>query len=346
MRLKPILLAVLVVLLSLSAGVAVYLYRSGPPLPQGTEQAIDRAIGSPLPELVTGHSGLADSQGWSIWYERIDPGGPPRGTVLLIMGISNDALGWPQPFIEALTAAGYRVVRYDHRGTGMSDWRAPDGASDAYDLSDMAADGIAVLDALDIERAHVVGASMGGLIAQELVLDHPGRVSSLALIMSIADVRDPTLPPLSSDVAYSLIRTALKYGLAGGERNAIKLHVASRIILAGEASAHPHDVSEIARQVLYNLRVRRGYNLRASAAHQAAVQRSGARLARLERLEGVRTLVLHGTADPFVPIAHGRKLVATIPGARGLWIDDMGHDLPPHAIDPVTAALIAHFHGP
>lgn len=335
-----ILIRLLVVLLALAVmlivGAAIYLHQSGPELPPGTDEIISQVLEDPLPQFVTGQTGTAQSGGVRIWYESVHPPRPASGTVLLVMGIANDALGWPQPFIDALVDAGYQVIRYDHRDTGLSGWNGGD-----YSLADMADDAVAVLDALEVERAHVVGISMGGMIAQEIALAHPARVTSLALLMSSAHIEDPDIAPVSAATAIELVKVAMKYGLVGGERNMIKLHVASRLVLRGDADSSV-DVRATAEQVLYNLRVRRGYNHAVSAAHQAAVRRTGSRLQRLRRLT-VPTLVVHGRADPFVPIAHGEKLAQVIPDARGLWLDDMGHDLPERVIGPVSRALTVHF---
>jgi pimeloyl-ACP methyl ester carboxylesterase len=331
----------LIVLLALAtalvAGAAIYLQQSGPQLPPASDDIISQVLQAPLPQFVSGQTGVAQSSGVDIWYESVRPPRPALGTVLLVMGIANDALGWPQAFIDGLVAAGYHVIRYDHRGTGLSDWNTGDG----YSLADMSDDAIAVLDSLDVGHAHVVGVSMGGMIAQEVALSHPARVTSLALLMSSAHIEDPDVAPVSGEVAIELLKVALKYGLLGGERNTIKLHVASRIILRGDAS-YPVDVRATAEQVLYNLRERRGYNHAASPAHQSAVRRTGSRLSRLGQLN-VPTLVVHGKADPFIPIAHGEKLAQAIPGARSLWLDDMGHDLPAPLLEPISHALQFHF---
>lgn len=334
-----ILIVVASLALLLLGGVAVYLYQSGPPLPTDTDDIISQAMADPLPQFVSGHSGRARSGEVGIWYESVQPERPAQGTVLLVMGISNDALGWPQPFIDGLVDAGFQVIRYDHRDTGLSDWDVDAG----YSLTEMAADAIAVLDALDVEQTHVVGVSMGGMIAQEIALRHPARTRTLALLMSSGHIEDRGIAPVSGDVAKELIKVSLKYGVVGGERNMIKLHVASRIILRGDAG-YPVGVRNTAQQVLYNLRVRRGYNHAASAAHQAAVRRTGSRLEQLRDLD-IPTLVVHGKVDPFIPIAHGEKLEQTTPGARGLWLDDMGHDLPEPLFEPISSALISHFRG-
>jgi pimeloyl-ACP methyl ester carboxylesterase len=331
------LIALLVLAAASIGAAAIYLYHSGPELPAGSEETISAVLEAPLPRLVSGQTGIARSDGVDIWYESVTPQQPSRGAVLLVMGIASDALAWPQAFIDALVAAGYQVIRYDHRDTGMSDW---DGGND-YSLVHMADDAVAVLDALDVDHAHVVGVSMGGMIAQEIALTHPARVTSLALLMSSAHIEDSEVAPISRDVAIELIKVALKYGLVGGERNLIRLHVATRVILRGEAS-YAVDVRATAEQVLFNLRERRGYNHAASPAHQNAVRRGGSRLQRLGQLS-IPTLVVHGTADPLIPLAHGEKLAQAIPAARTLWLDDMGHDLPAALIAPIGRALRMHF---
>lgn len=321
-------IAKIIGLVGLSVVVAafLYLYFSGPSLPPGTEAIIDRVLESPLPEPVGGDTGHARSGNVSIWYESLSPEGPPKGTVLLVMGISNDALGWPRRFIDPFVDEGYRVIRYDHRGTGLSDWMTGWDSHHPYSLADMADDALAVMDACHVQQAHVVGISMGGMIAQELAIRHPGRTASLTSVMSSGDIEDPDLPPISSDVVWKLIRVSLKYGLIGGERNLIRLHLASRLVLMGDARYEP-DVREIAETVLYNLRRRKGFNPDASRQHQAAVSLSGPRYAKLAELQ-VPTFIVHGQSDPFIPVAHGKKCASIIPNADSLWVEGMGHDIP------------------
>ena len=173
-----------------------------------------------------------------------------------------------------------------------------------------------------------------------LALIHPSRVRTLMSMMSSGFTQDPELPPISSQVAGELIRSYLRYGLVGGEKNQIRLHLATRTILTGEAT-YALNTKEIAQQVLYNLR-RRGYNSRVSEQHQTAVYLSGSRYAQLCQLR-VPTLIVHGRADPFIPLAHGRKCAALIPGADSLWVAGMGHDLPARPIDTLAARLVAHW---
>ena len=337
---KKLKITALLLLVLLLAGLT-YIATSGPRLPPETDQVLDRVVAAPLPELVLGTTGYAQSQGVKIWYERIQPAVAPKGTVLLIMGISNDALGWPPSFIQALVDSGYQIIIYDHRGTGLSDWLPDWTRSQPYSLATMADDAVAVLDAAGVGQAHVVGISMGGMIAQELAIAHPGRVRTLTSMMSSGFIQDPGLPPISSRVAGELIRSYLRYGLIGGEKNQIRLHLATRTILMGKAS-YALNTAEIAQQVLYNLRRRRGYNTRVSEQHQTAVYLSGSRYPQLRQLR-VPTLIVHGLADPFIPLAHGRKCASLIPGADSLWVAGMGHDLPARFIGTLTARLVAHW---
>lgn len=310
-------------------------------MPDDIDEIINAVMKKPMAELITGKTGIARSQGLNIWYESITPEGPSKGNILLIMGISNDALGWPQSFIRSFVDSGYQVIRYDHRGTGMSGWVENWNSQNPYSLSDMADDAITVLDTLGIQQVHIIGVSLGGMIAQEMALNHPGRVASLTSMMSSGFIEDPELPPISSEIAWKLIRASLRYGLTGGEKNMIKLHVASRIILRGDA-VYELNINEIAQQVLYNIRVRKGYNHRVSLQHQEAVRQSGSRYEKLKTLN-IPVLIVHGKSDPFIPMEHGIKCASVIPHANSLWVDNMGHDIPEYMVDTLSGRILANF---
>ncbi len=334
--LKFIGIALLVILILLATALFFY----GPGVPQDADMTIDSVLQSDLPELLQGQTGYVDSGETKIWYESIPPATPSKGTVLLFMGISNDALGWPPSFLNALTDAGYQVIRFDYRGTGLSDWDN-DWGENPYSLEDLALDAVAILDEEDIDQAHIIGVSMGGMVAQEFAIHHPHRTLTLTLMMSSGNIVDGALPPISQDVTLELILASVKYGIIPTERNTIKLHIAAREILSGDAD-YELDVEETAQQVLYNLRHRNGYNSQASQQHQNAVFRSGSRYSALRRLE-LPTLIIHGLDDPFIPIEHSQKLGRTIPDSTTMWFENMGHDLPPYLIDSLIAELILNF---
>jgi len=338
---KKIIKVIGILLLFLLLGGGYYIYQSGPVLPDDTDEIIKQVLANPLPELVKGETGVSTSEGIDIWYERILPSDVSKGTVLLIMGISNDALGWPPTFIQSFTDAGYQVIRYDHRGTGLSDWMDNYAANNPYSLADMAMDGISILDDLQVDKAHVIGVSMGGMIAQELAINHPNRVQSLTSIMSSGNILDSALPPISTAIAFELIKMAIKYNIISNETNMIKMHLASRIILNGGTNS-TLNAKEIAQQVLYNMRKRKGYNANVSRQHQTAVSTSGSRYESLKILN-TPTLIIHGTADPFIPIAHGKKCVRLLPNADSLWVENMGHDIPEEFIPIVSKKIIGIF---
>ena len=148
---------------------AVYVYTSGPEITEDMEHTIRATIKSTIPQL-THETGFAANGENNIWYEVIKPEGESRGTVLLIMGLSADALAWPDYFIRGFTDAGFQVIRFDNRGVGMTDWDAFNPES-PYSLSDMSDDALAVLDELEIAKAHIAGVSLGGMISQTFCLE-------------------------------------------------------------------------------------------------------------------------------------------------------------------------------
>lgn len=323
------------------AGLATYVLRGGPRLPPDTDAIIERVSRGDLSHVVAGATGFADSSGVRIWYENIPPTGAQRGVVLLNSPMAGDALFWSPGFIRTLSGAGYRVVRYDQRGTGASDWIENWSRKAPYTLVEMAGDAVAVLDAVAVERAHVVGFSLGGFVAQELAIAHPDRVASLTLMSTSADPTDGSLP--GPRVGWFLMSALgrlplLRYRLRGGEQNLARQRVAGWIAFCGDDSL---DVGELAEVVLYDLRERRGVNRRAVIQHHAAVTATRSRYQRLAALTAP-TLVVHGTADPILPIDHGQKLSEVIPWAQHLWLEDIGHQFPYPRRLGVVDAVIAH----
>lgn len=326
------------VLLSILLAASALIYFSGPELPPDTEEIIAQVIDSELPELVTGNTGYAKNGDVSIWYESLEPEGEVKGTILLIMGITNDAMAWPAYFMQPFVDAGYRVVRSDHRGTGMSDWLEEWTEETAYTLDDMSADGFAILDDLNVSSAHIIGVSMGGMIAQTMAINNPERVLSLTSIMSSGYIEDPDLPPINQSFVVDIILLALKYMLVGGEENTIKMGIATRTLLRAEAE-EPIDVKDNAERMLYNLRKRKGLNYSVSQQHQVAVSLSGSRYEDLQKLK-VPSLIIHGKMDPLIPIEHGLKCAEIIPDADTFWIDEMGHDITPRLSEVIVERIL------
>lgn len=322
-------------------GLANWLLRGGPKLPPDTDDVIDRVSRGDLKQVVTGETGHADSRGVRIWYESIPAEGPEKGAVLLNISMGGNSLFWPPGFIRDLTGAGYRVIRYDQRGTGASDWMANWDRKHPYSLLDMAADTIAVLDALQVEHAHLIGLSLGGFVAQETGIAHPDRVASLTLMSSAADPTDANLPwvrvgPLLRSTLAGL--PLLRYRILGGEKNLVKEIIAKTISANGYENLNVEEMTEL---VLYDRRYRRGINLRAILQHQVAVAITRSRYELLPNIR-VPVLVIHGTADTFLPIEHARKIVDLIPQAQHLWLEGVKHQFPYPNMPAVTQAVVSH----
>jgi proline iminopeptidase len=287
-------------------------------------------------EMHPGRTGFADSGGLKIFYECF---GPPEGeTVLLIMGHSCSSMVWDDFFYHPLTAAGYQVIRYDHRGLGMSDW--PDKNS-LVSLEDMALDVIAILDANGIEKAHLVGVSMGGMIAQRLAISHKERVLSLCSIMSSGFYFDPKLRAIPSAFILRGIALYARFGLFFSEENYVRLRFGLRILLRGRAS-HPIDVEKVIHETLYEIRKQKGINRAAKMLHTRAIRISGSRLKELGRIS-VPALVVHGRLDPLIWIRHAEKYAPLIPGAEFLRIENMGHLIQAPACPEIHAAMFRCF---
>jgi pimeloyl-ACP methyl ester carboxylesterase len=268
-----------------------------------------------------------------------------RPVVVLIMGLGMQLIAWPEVLVNTLVAAGFRVVRHDNRDIGLSQgfarlpqrnllWeslRARFGLSvrSPYTLQDMAQDSIGVLDALGIERAHVVGASMGGMIAQRLAASAPQRMASLVSIMSSSGARG--LPGPHPTVLKGLMRRP------PDRTEAALLAQSLGFIHLIASPGFPHDDEALRARVLAGLR--RAYRPDGLMRQMLAV---GADTGRDELLPRIQcpTLVLHGEADLLVPIECGRDTARRIPGARFVAIPGMGHDFPPGVVQVLLGHLL------
>lgn len=280
----------------------------------------------------------APANGITIEYETFgDPAAPP---VLLVMGLGAQMISWNDEFCELLAGRGFHVIRFDNRDCGLSTWMDEAGPADipgaingeaapAYTLDDMAADAVGLLDALRIPAAHVVGASMGGFIAQLAAINHPERVLTLTSIMS-GPAHPESAAPTHEATAVLFVPPAAT------REERITQDMWIRRVLMGPADPFDEQVERA--------RAERGID---RAYHPAGTGRQFAAVLagepRLERLRGLRvpTLVIHGLADILVPVENGRAVAAAVPGARLLEIEGMGHDLPkrvwPQLLDEIVA---------
>ena len=281
-----------------------------------------------------------------ITLEVEDHGSPQGEPLLLIMGLGMQLVAWHEDFVASLVQLGFRVIRFDNRDIGLSQrfdhLGLPNLALDSlryavglnvkspYSLSDMAADAVGVLDALGIQRAHVCGASMGGMIAQQLAIRHASRVKSLTLMMTSSGSRK--LPQPTMRVRAAMISRA-------ADPNNIDSVIAHfvRIYKLIGSPAYPATDDYLNKRL--GMSVRRAYRPQGTARQLVAIAADGDR-SRL--LGGIKlpTQVLHGQQDPLVPVAAGHDLAAKIPGSQLDVVEGMGHDLPA-ALWPRFAAGIS-----
>jgi pimeloyl-ACP methyl ester carboxylesterase len=292
---------------------------------------------SAMPELVNGFDdSILDEKASKVGPARIDIayqrlGNPDSPAVLLIMGIAGQSVNWPDAFCHALVDRGMQVIRFDNRDVGLSTHLADapppdlpaalagDLSSLSYTLSDMAADAVGLLDALGLEKAHVVGASMGGAIAQTMAIEHPDRVRSLTSMMSTTGNRSIGPPP-SPDVLREVF---------GGPPATTRDEVIQQFLRAFRAvgsPGYPTDENEVAART--GCAYDRSYDPIGAARQAIASVASGDRTERLRHLD-VPTLVIHGLADRMCDVSGGRATAEAIPGAELVLIEGMGHDLPP-----------------
>jgi len=278
-------------------------------------------------------------RGITLCYEEFgEPGDTP---LLLIMGLATQMIGWPDDFCRELADQGFRVVRFDNRDCGHST-RIP-GAPPSpaqlirrriepvlYTLSDMARDARGLLQALDLEPAHVVGASMGGMIAQTLAAEHPQAVRSLVSIMSNTGSRWRGQP------AFGIYRYLLR--AAPADREGFIEHM-TRVYAAIGSQGLPQDTERV-RDIAARS-YDRGHDPAASGRQLGAIVASGNRTAQLRRVSAP-TLVIHGTTDRMVRPSGGRATARAIPGAKLMMIEGMGHDLPQAAWPQLVGAITQH----
>ena len=283
-----------------------------------------------IPENVDARRGrLVDLGEVALW---VDEQGPLAGDlVVLIAGADSPGFRWTPAIVDRLVADGYRVVRFDHRDCGRSTRLGPD---DAYLLDDLVADVVALLDELAIDDAHVIGRSMGGMVGQLLGLDHPARVRSLTIFGSSPAPGDERLGG-PDDGFVEAMTTRLFAGPPKDEVGRIEWLVELDEFLSG--SLYPLDRDRQA--ALAQAELATGWM--PETGHGVAVHASPGRLERLGAITAP-TLVVHGTADPVFPPAHGRALATGIDGAVLVEVEGLGHEVPDALIEELWPVLRHH----
>ena len=281
-----------------------------------------------------------------IYYEESGPADGP--VILLVMGLGTQMIAWPDELIEGLLSRGFRVIHYDNRDVGLS--QRMDGApaanlvwtmikarfglpmKPAYTLTDMMQDGIALLDVLGIAKAHIVGASMGGMIVQLMAAHYPERVSTMTSIMSSSG--RPGLPGPRADIRKRLMAPRPSNPT---REEAVRLGAQAIESISFADMKRPHDAFVDMAARAFD----RGYYPIGMKRQLLAIIADGSRVERLKTIK-VPTLVVHGGADPLVPKEGSEDIARLVPGARLEIIDEMGHDLPPSQVGRMVDLIAGH----
>jgi pimeloyl-ACP methyl ester carboxylesterase len=276
------------------------------------------------------------ANGIEIEYETF--GDPEAAPLLLVMGLGAQMLSWDEDFCARLGARGFYVIRYDNRDSGLSTKMESAGEADilgafggnpnpAYSLDDLADDAVGLLDGLGIRTAHIVGASMGGFIAQLVAINHPDRVLSLTSIMSGPGGRDAVPPEPEGAVILVKVPPPTR-------EEQIEHGLWIRKVLHG-----PGDTFDEAAETRRVERAHdRSYYPAGTGRQLVAILASYSRVEKLGHVK-VPTLVIHGTGDVLVPVENGRRVAAAVPGARLIEFEGMGHNLPERVWPQVFDAI-------
>jgi pimeloyl-ACP methyl ester carboxylesterase len=297
------------------------------------------------PDKVVGQPGQVQANGITIAYESFGP--TDRETMLLIMGSGSQLTAWPVELCQELVKRGYRVIIYDNRDVGLSTRFTEAGTPDPkmviaarlagkpsplpYTLDDMAKDAVGLLDALGIKKAHIVGVSMGGMIAQLVAADHPGHTLSLTSIMSTSGKPGIRFPAKPEALAKMPPRAP------EGDREAVVANAIKIMqILAGPT--YPPDEKRVRDVVIRSME--RSADRTGMARHNAvsALGLFEDRRAKLKTIK-VPAIVVHGSEDPLMSVEGGKDTAANIPGAELRIIPGMGHDLPLALVQTIADAI-------
>ncbi|MBM7170479.1 alpha/beta fold hydrolase [Streptomyces sp. G44] len=280
--------------------------------------------------------------GVRLWTERRGPADAPA--LLLVMGAQASGIGWPEPLVDAL-AERHHVIRYDHRDTGKSSHSFDE---QPYRVTDLARDVIAVLDGLGVGRAHLVGLSLGGMLTQLVLADHPERVLSATLLGTCALSETPyvrpdgtrvpvaELPGIAPEVLELWARPVEDHGPAAELDRRVEHW---RVLSGGQLPFDEAYFRELERRVIEH-----AGTYAVSTAHGRADDSGMLRTAELARNE-VPTLVVSAPAEPVFPLPHPQHLAQVVAGARLVEIPGMGHALPPAVLGPLAEAILGHTAG-
>ncbi len=286
--------------------------------------------------------GIAKLNNINIWWESFGDSSDP--TALLIMGANANAMQWTKEFIDPFVKAGFHVIRYDNRDIGKSTWLTNEPSFNfeggsvvasevSYNLEDMAFDAIGLLDSLGIDKAHIIGASMGGMITQVIGLDYPERSLTLTPIMSSPGIglEDDNLQGPTTEMVDAIVES-MSLNMKGEYEDAL---VVNYRVLSGSRFPFNEDKFRLKAKEI----IEHGHN--PFCGHGAAVGQSAHRGSRLSDIQ-IPTLVIHGTEDAILPYDHGEALAQGIPNAELMTLEGVGHEIPEELAEEITQKIIIH----
>ena len=333
LKLSAILLLVCVV------GILITI-NTGSSLPEDTDAIIEQVLQNELPEFFSGEAGYANSNGIKIWYEIQRPKTNTKGTIVLLMGAAGTATFWPDYVVQPLVEKGYQVIRFDYRGTGMSDWIEDWSEQTAYSIHDMTKDIIAILDQQNINQAHIVGMSMGGAIAREFAIEYPKRTASLSMMVSTGVFHHAKTTAVNSLPGLDMLRLLLRHGIWSNERDQAKFILGVMHIMNADS---PESINNklIIQQALYELRKRRGFHAAALRQHFYAIKQHE-ELNPTPKPFAQAVLYVVGEKDPIISLALVKQQLKHELQSKLVVLPDVAHIIPESRVNEVIQALDGH----
>lgn len=294
-----------------------------------------------VPDLIKGKTGYTNNVGVKIFYEDLCLCKNPKATILLINGSSETLIQWPSQMISTILKNDFRIIRFDNRGLGMSDWMPNWSNSKSYNLNDMALDALSVTNHLKIDKFHLIGYSMGGMISQIIAINYPEKLLSLTTLMSTAHLFDPEAEKSDSKRLMQLKK--MIYGYRNKKRDlnqALKFHFKLSHLWAGTGN-YIHNHEKELEKALFEIKKRNGYNKKAFYQHKKAIKNSGSRYRKLKKIT-TPTLIIHGSDDPLIKASHSKKMASLIHGSKLVMIKGMGHDFNKNFKNRIISIILPH----
>ena len=294
-----------------------------------------------IPVFISGQTGYAKNIDVKIFYEDLNFSENPKGTILLINGAAETMIQWPEKMIRTLIKNDFRVIRYDNRGLGQSDWIKKWSKRNDYNLEEMARDALAVTSHLMIEKFHIIGYSTGGMIGQILAINHPEKIKTLTNLMSSGYLFDPEAEKADSKRLNQLKKMILGYRNKKRDlKKALKFHFKlSHLWIGSDNCVHNHEKQ--LEKTLYEIKKRNGFNKKAFYQHKKAIKNSGSRYSKLKIIK-TPSLIIHGSDDPLIKCSHSKKMASLIHGSKLFIIRGMGHDFNQNFKNRINSIILPH----